>query len=232
VKRTALALPRLLDLGCKQGGASWGYHLAGFEVVGVDIEPQPLYPFEFHQGDMLTWPLDGFDVIAASPPCEFATQMNASHRNKGGTITDTRVNLLTPMLTRLRTSGRPYVVENVVGAGRYMQATLQLHGGMFGLGVHRPRLFECSELILAPPAPMTKRPVGVYGTRPARGNWTRQNGNMNGNRSEFRVAHSIDEARELMGMPWADWDGCRKAVPPAYTEYIGRQLIDVLEVAA
>ena len=220
--------PRLVDLGCKQGGASWGYHLAGFEVVGVDIEPQPLYPFEFHQGDMLTFPLDGFDVIAASPPCEFATTMNVRWRKRGGTIADTHVNLLTPVLSRLRASGLPYVVENVVGAGRYMRATLLLHGGMFGLGVHRPRLFESSELILAPQARQTVKPVGVYGDHPQNHYSTRQNGDMKGKRSEFRRARSIDEARELMGMPWADWDGCRKAIPPAYTEHIGRQLIAVI----
>ena len=222
--------PRLLDLGCKQGGASWGYHLAGFDVTGVDIEPQPLYPFEFHQGDMLTYPLDGFDVIAASPPCEFATTMNVRWRKRGGTIADAHVNLLTPTLARLRASGLPYVVENVLGAGQYMRATLLLHGGMFGLGVHRPRLFESNLLILAPRAPMTHKPVGVYGGHPQRHNSTRLNGNMKGKRSEFRRAASIDEARELMGMPWADWDGCRKAVPPAYTKFIGAALLDHLAV--
>jgi hypothetical protein len=85
------ARPRLLDLGCRAGGASMGYYLAGFDVVGVDIEDQPNYPFEFHRGDFLTWPLDGFDAIHASPPCQFATQMSARWRKVGGTVTDGNV---------------------------------------------------------------------------------------------------------------------------------------------
>ena len=100
------------------------------------------------------------------------------------------------------------------------------------IGVHRPRLFESSELILAPRAAMTSKSVGVYGDHPQNHYSTRQNGDMKGKRSEFRRARSIDEARELMGMPWADWDGCRKAIPPAYTEHIGRQLLAAIEAAA
>ncbi len=191
--------PRLLDLFCGAGGAAMGYSRAGFDVTGVDIEPQPHYPFEFLQHDAMELLNDLADygpqfvledaygpiaAIHASPPCEFATTMNVRWRNRGNTIADQHVNLLTPTVAVLRQLGLPYIVENVIGAGQYFRPTLLLHGGMFGLGVHRPRLFECSELILA----------------------------------------------ELMGMPWADWDGCRKAIPPAYTEHIGRQLIDALAV--
>ena len=228
-------MPRLLDLFCGAGGAAMGYSRAGFDVVGVDSKPQPLYPFEFHQADamdVLDDPPPGFHVIHASPPCEFATTMNVRWRKRGGTLADEHVNLLTPTVTILRTLGVPYVVENVVGAGRYFSPTLLLHGGMFGLGVHRPRLFESSELILAPKSAATVKPVGVYGDHPQHHYSTRQNGDMKGRRSEFRRARTIDEARELMGMPWADWEGCRKAIPPAYTEHIGHALMAALSQAA
>jgi DNA (cytosine-5)-methyltransferase 1 len=214
-----------------------GYHRAGFDVVGVDIVDQPSYPFEFHRADAMRilqgliegelfyprWLNRPPDVIHASPPCQFKTQMAAAHRSRGF---DHRPNLLTPTRELLRKLGKPYVLENVPGARKYMTPTLVLHGGMFGLGVHRPRVFECSELILAPRTRMTRKPIGVYGDRPHGKFSTRLNGDMSGKRSEFRVARTLEEARELMGMPWADWHGCKEAVPPAYTEFIGHQLIE------
>ena len=231
--------PLLLDLFCCQGGAAKGYADAGFDVVGVDIEPQPRYPFTFLEYDALlvlqglasdgefSWlRLQDFAAIHASPPCQFRTQMAAAHRSRGF---DSRPDLLTPTRTALRSLGKPYVVENVPGAKSKMSATLALHGGMFGLGVHRPRLFESNILILAPRTPVTGKPVGVYGERPAKNYSTRLNGNMSGKRSEFRIARSLEEARELMGMPWADWHGCKEAVPPAYTRHIGAALLAAIE---
>src|SRR6476660_7498674 len=106
--------PRLLDLFCGAGGAAMGYHRAGFEVAGVDIKPQPHYPFEFHQADAMTYPLDGFDVIHASPPCQAFTQMSARWRGKGGKA-DSHEDLLTPILEKLASNRVPYIVENVVG---------------------------------------------------------------------------------------------------------------------
>jgi DNA (cytosine-5)-methyltransferase 1 len=225
--------PRLLDLFCGAGGAAMGYHRAGFDVTGVDISPQPHYPFEFHQADALeilselarkSWTLPGPmpDAIHASPPCQFKTQMAASHRSRGF---DHRPDILTPVRALIRELAIPWVIENVPGARDMMQATLQLHGGMFGLGVHRPRLFESNVLILAPRSPLTKEPVGVYGDRPVKNRSTRLNGNMTGTRSEFRLARSLAEAQQVMGMDWGDWNGVREAIPPAYTEYIGRQLM-------
>jgi DNA (cytosine-5)-methyltransferase 1 len=207
-----------------------GYHRAGFDVVGVDIAPQPLYPFEFHQADALTFPLDGFDAIHASPPCQIFTQMNGAHRarhvlGQGRPVLD----LLTPMLARLRELSVPWVIENVTNAGRAVGgATLQLHGGMFGLKVHRPRVFWSNYLILAPSGPIVRQPVGVWGDRPQVKRRTRLNGDQSGKRSVMWQAQSVEEAREAMGMPWADWHGCKEAIPPAYTEHIGGQLMDVL----
>lgn len=227
--------PRLLDLFCCQGGAATGYDRAGFDVLGVDKEPQPNYPFAFVRADALEvldgWDLSRFDAIHASPPCQFFTQMRASWRAQG--VNDGYTDLLTPTLARLRSLDVPWVVENVVGAGRAMRATLALHGGMFGLGIHRPRLFESNVLMLAPRAPLTRDPIGVYdkGPRIVTHYRTRLNGNGKG-RSEMRIARTLEEARELMGMPWTDWHGCKEAVPPAYTEFIGHQLLDALTIPA
>jgi DNA (cytosine-5)-methyltransferase 1 len=231
--------PRLLDLCCCQGGGATGYDLAGFDVTGVDREPQPLYPFRFVQADVLDvldhWDLSAFDAIHASPPCQFFTQMNGAHRarhvlGQGRPVVD----LLTPTLARLRRLSVPWVVENVVGAGRAVGGvTLRLHGGMFGLPIYRPRVFWSNVLILSPTGPIVRQPVGVWGDRPQVKRRTRLNGDQRGKRSIMWQAQSVEEAREAMGMPWADWHGCKEAIPPAYTEFIGAQLIEyVAERAA
>src|SRR5687768_2363229 len=143
-----------------------GYHLAGFEVVGVDINPQPNYPFEFHQADALTFPLDGFDAIHASPPCQAFTSTSNRWRGNGGAA-DQHPDLIAPMRERLEQWGGPWVMENVVGAARAMRTTLLLSGGMFGLGVHRPRLFESNVLLLSPgPGTRGINQIGVYGKSP------------------------------------------------------------------
>lgn len=227
--------PRLLDLFCGAGGAAMGYYRAGFDVLGVDVVSQPHYPFAFVQADALAY-FDahgrGFDAYHASPPCQRFTQMSARWRGNGGK-TDQHLDLLTPTLARYRELRAPWVVENVPGAKRAMRATLRLHGGMFGLGVHRPRLFESNTVILAPEEPFVLEPVGVYGERPdGRRLWTRQNGNMKGKRSIMRAAKSVEQARAVMGMDWADWHGVKEAIPPAYTEHIGRQLIAALALEA
>jgi DNA (cytosine-5)-methyltransferase 1 len=229
---------RLVDLFCGAGGAAMGYHRAGFEVVGVDIAPQPHYPFEFIQTDALSFvgyfweerdqTARKFDAIHASPPCQAYTQMSAKHRGKGGKA-DSWPDLIGPTRELLQTTGLPYVIENVVGARKKMEPTLLLHGGMFNLGVHRPRLFECSFLVLSNPARMTLEPIGVYGNAPdSRALYYRKrnNGNMKG-QSVIRCARRLEEASEAMGIDWMTWDEIKEAIPPAYTEYIGRQLMEV-----
>jgi len=207
--------PRLLDLFCGAGGAAMGYQRAGFYVVGVDIAPQPDYcGDEFHQADAMTWPLDGFDAIHASPPCQAYSTMGNRSRLPAP-------DLLPPTLERLGRVTVPWIVENVAGAKRLMPNAFVLSGGMFGLGVHRPRYFASNCLILVP---VRHRPppggVGVYG-RAADGRrlWQRQS---NGT---YRAPRSLEEAQTAMGMDWADWHGTKEAIPPAYTEWIGHQLI-------
>lgn len=228
--------PRILDLFCGAGGAAVGYHRAGFEVVGVDIKPQPHYPFEFVQGDALEFMealregygpdlLSDFDAIHASPPCQAFTQMSARWRGKG-TKADGHKDLLTPTLELLRGREMPWVVENVVGAKHMMSPSVVLHGGMFGLGVHRPRLFESNVLIMVARSAQCVGPIGVYGTKPD-GRTTyryRNNGNMKG-KSLIRAAKSIEEASDAMGIDWMTWQEIRGAIPPAYTEHIGAFLL-------
>jgi DNA (cytosine-5)-methyltransferase 1 len=147
--------------------------------------------------------------------------MSNRHRGKGGKVDD-HLDLLTPTLARLRRLSVPWIVENVPPAKRVMHVTLTLHGGMFpGLGVHRPRIFESNVLILAPQARPVQNPLGVYGKHhDGRRLFDRADGTIQ------RAPKSLAEAREAMGMPWASWHGCKEAIPPAYTEFIGAQLLD------
>lgn len=219
-RERGMSRPRLLDLFCGAGGAAMGYHRAGFDVVGVDVEPQPCFPFTFVQADALEClaafgPM--FDAIHASPPCQFFTTLSARWRGKG-TVADSRIDLLTPTLALIREMDVPWVVENVTGAASAMRTTLLLHGGMFGLRVHRPRLFESNVMILVSPAARTWRPVGVYGR-------THDGRYLSSRNREQKCAGSLTEAHDAMGMDWADWHGTKEAIPPAYTEFIGHQLL-------
>lgn len=114
--------------------------------MGVDINPQPNYPYEFHQGDATTWPLDEFDAIHASPPCQAYTTMNNRHGSSSPP-------LIADIRARLVATGLPWVMENVAGALAHMRSPIELTGEMFGLRVHRPRLFESNVMLLAPARP-------------------------------------------------------------------------------
>ena len=163
-----------------------GYSRAGFDVVGVDIEPQPHYPFEVSSGGCARVPsryaVDHMETSRAlrRHPCVATVSgihatMSAKHRGKGG-LADQRLDLLTPTLELLRPMDIPWVVENVQGSVPPLRPTLKLHGGMFDLGVHRPRLFESNVMLLAPRMPECREPVGVYGNAPdSRALWVRKN---------------------------------------------------------
>jgi len=196
-----------------------GYHRAGFDVVGVDVNPQPNFPFEFHQADAMTYPLEGFDAIHASPPCQAFTTMSNRHRGKGGKADD-HPELIGQIRERLEATGRPWVIENVVGARREMRDTITLHGGMFGLGVHRPRLFESNVLLMLTAGPAVVDPIGVYGDHhDGRLLFKRADG------SEQHAARSLSAARVAMGIDWMEWRELAESIPPAFTQFIGEQLI-------
>ena len=202
--------PRLLDLFCGAGGAAMGYHRAGFDVTGVDISPQPRYPFKFIQADAMTFPLDGFDLIHASPPCQLYSTSAQPGRKLAG-----HPDLLGPVRDRLKASGRPYVIENVVGAP--MPTAILLCGVTFGLPLVRHRLFECShELGLAPslcPQRSRLRATAHPGCYPyGHGNW---HANWN---------HIV----RPRVWPWMTADESGQAIPPAYTEWIGACFLDII----
>ena len=214
--------PRLLDLFCGAGGAAVGYHRAGFDVVGVDIHPQPNYPFEFVQDDALTVSGDwqDFDAIHASPPCQAHTGMSNRWRGHGGKA-DSHRDLIPATREMLADTGLPYVIENVPGARSSLQSPVVLTGEMFGLGVHRPRLFESNCQLLVPPkSPANRESIGVYGkAHDGRLLWRRKDG------TEQHAASSLEQAREAMGIDWMEWRELAESIPPAYTELIGQQLM-------
>lgn len=218
-----MSKPRLLDLFCGAGGAAVGYARAGFEVVGVDIANQPHYPFEFHQADALTFPLEGFDAIHASPPCQRWIGWQNIGRARGG-VNDWP-DLLTPLRRRVRATGLPYVIEN--GPNTPMVEPLTLCGSTFSLGVRRHRKFESSVLLMHPGrCRHTGDEVGVYGKLDGRRLFTRKDG------TELHNPPSLEAAQVAMGIDWMTWDELREAIPPAFTEWIGTQLLAALEAAA
>lgn len=203
--------PVLLDLFCCAGGAAMGYHRAGFDVVGVDIEPQPRYPFDFIRADAMTFPLDGFDVIHASPPCQdYSKAMRHFTSGYDRLIDDVRM--------RVSATGLPWVIENVAGAPLPAQDTLdgahgvELCGTMFGLPLWWHRLFGTS-IPVAPPRGCD------HSVQP-----------MNPHRDSRPGGRTNEQAwREAKGVPWIGRREGREAIPPAYTEYIGRQLLAAIE---
>ena len=201
---------RLLDLFCCQGGAGVGYARAGFDVVGVDLLPQPRYPFDFMQLDALEYLRRfgaSFDVIHASPPCQrYTTGGRVSNRAD-------RPDLIGPVRRLLVELGRPWIIENVPGAP--MRADALLCGSMFGLPLRRHRLFESSEpLPLTPPCDHSGRIVGVYGHPHGKaGAWPGM------------LPSTLETWSEAMGVDWMDSKGLAEAIPPAYTEYLGRAIL-------
>jgi len=204
---------RALDLFCCAGGASMGLYRAGFEVVGVDIEPQRHYPFEFRQADALTFPLDGFDFIWASPPCQAYTKAQRLQKRE-------HPDLIAPIRKRLEASGKPWVIENVPGAPLNPFRSFMLCGSMFpSLRVYRHRWFETNFRVNVPHHP-AHTAVQVKMGRPVRqGDFIQVVGNFSG------VAY----AREAMGIEWMTRDELREAIPPAYAEFIGRAAIARME---
>jgi DNA (cytosine-5)-methyltransferase 1 len=225
-----MSRPLLLDLFCGAGGAAMGYHRAGFDVVGVDIKPQPHYPFEFVQDDALDVArMLGDDIglgwcdpdaIHASPPCQAFTDLKDMHNAKR------HADLLTPTRTLLQGLGLSYVIENVEGAP--MQPTVILCGSSFGLGsegarLQRHRMFETSFPMMAPPCVhgIASRVIGVYGGH-----------GRDRRRTVNTQDYSTQARREAMGIDWMTGAELSQAIPPAYTEFIGSQLIEHLERVA
>jgi len=191
-----------------------GYHRAGFEVVGVDLHPQSHYPFEFHQGDALTFPLEGFDAIHASPPCQDYSKA-LRHFATG------YPRLIEDVLSMVQ--GRNWVIENVPGAPLWTSDTLWgdhgvlLCGSMFGLRVRRHRLFQTSFPlpVYSLPCDHRKAPLNPY--------------NASSRKRDGIESHAMDHYARAMGIEWVKGRQIGEGIPPAYTQWIGERLLAELE---
>lgn len=227
--------PLCLDLYCKAGGTSKGYQQAGFYVVGVDIEPQPHYiGDDFLQADALevlrilvgggciigqsgrVYYLADFDLIAASPPCQAysISKNNGCHKDAPELIEPTRELLVA--------SGKPYVIENVAGAP--LLNPIQVCGASFGLGasgfdLNRHRYFESNMMLLSMLCQHKRgKTIGVYG-----------NGTNSYHLEKFGRCITVAEIREAMGIDWMTRAELSQAIPPAYTHFIGQQIIELIK---
>lgn len=218
----------MLDLFCGAGGAAVGYYRAGFdEIVGVDIHSQPHYPFTFVQADAMTYPLEGFDAIHASPPCQAYSVGSARWRKNGSR---TYPDLLAATRERVRQSGSPYIIENVEGARRLMIEPFRLCGQTFGIGVVRHRLFEANWLCLTPvhvpcAGAVQRDLVSVTGHGPPGRHYRAVTVAGHGGNSR---SFSLQSWKDAMGIDWMTRDELTQAIPPAYTEFIGKRLLEQL----
>lgn len=214
-----------LDLFCGAGGAAVGYHRAGFEVCGVDNKIQKHYPFNFYQYDaidfldMLIWGVDmfsvcgfehNFDFIHASPPCQgYSWSVRPENKIRFP-------KLIRILRDRLQATGLPYVIENVYGARKHMIRPVLLCGTMFGLNTRRHRLFEIHPdlFFLTPHCNHPRRTVHITGSQKFKGSalpdW------------------SLDERKSAIGIDWMTDREIAEAIPPAFTEFIGRHVLDFI----
>lgn len=200
-----------LDLFCGAGGAAEGYSQAGFTLTGVDVVPQPHYPFEFVLGDALTLPirfLRRFDLVHASPPCPRYSAMTDCRPGEAGLHPD----LILAVRNRLTKAGVPYVIENVIEAP--LLNPVFLCGRMFGLRLYRHRLFETSW-------PLRQRAHRIHDMPASKaGHWEPGTVmSVAGNFSPMSVA------KKAMGITWMTRDELRDAIPPAYTRWIGGEYV-------
>jgi DNA (cytosine-5)-methyltransferase 1 len=243
--------PRLLDLFCGAGGAAMGYHRAGFDVVGVDINPQPNYPFEFHQADAtamcqdvlngcwhelsfnsalpgrLAACLGHFDAIHASPPCQAYSALRAMPNAEDAP----RTHRADPCPAQAL---GPAVRHRERRVGAPMENAVTICGAALGLGtadhdLARHRLFECSfPVMVSPCAHGTRKVLGIYGDHAKDSRRPRRTGE-----GQFTRPDSLRLGSEAMGIDWMTWKGeLRQAIPPAYTEHIGGYLMSALTAKA
>lgn len=218
---------RLLDLFCCGGGAARGYSDAGFDVTGIDIEPQPRYPFKFIQADALDY-LQAYgheyDVVHASPPCQGYSKCQFIVSTQGKTYPL----LIEPTIAALRLLGKPWVVENVPGSGL---DSLVLCGSMFGLPIQRHRHFASSFSIVAPGiCQHSTDDLGIYANKITRLG-TKGTAYVAGSgRTHYRPKSAPFSAGcDAMGIDWMNRYELSQAIPPAYTYYIGKRMIQHLQ---
>lgn len=214
---------RILDLFCGGGGAAEGYERAGWDVIGVDIDPQPSYPYPFMQANVMrssleTWARNlGIDAIHASPPCQPYSKAVSSRSSKwNDTKGKDEPALIEPLRDLLIATELPYVIENVPSAPL---DGIILCGSMFGLDIPRHRIFESNVPMTAPEHPNCR---GIAKAAAERRGWEYRDMSVTG---KGRHAGWGERAAELLDIrhPMRQHD-LKEAIPPAYTEWIGAQL--------
>jgi DNA (cytosine-5)-methyltransferase 1 len=221
--------PRLLDLFCGAGGAAVGYHRAGFDVVGVDIQPQPNYPYRMSVRDALeVAECYTVDAIHASPPCQAFT----AYRRNG--LVGEYPDLIQPTRELLQATGLPYVIENVVGAP--LHDPVLICGSMFdpAMDIQRHRLFETNWPLEPLMWPCRHKLTGV--DRFPGGRSVARTGKSTGLvRGTIEIGSwdiPLARQQEAMGIDWMTLEELSEAIPPAYTEFIGAQLLAAIGAAA
>ena len=211
---------KLLDLFCGAGGAAMGYSRAGFDdITGVDIKPQPHYPFKFIQADAMTFDLSGYDAIHASPPCQFVSKaVKKVNRTK-------RTNLIPPVRERLRLSRVPYVIENV--KPEVLESAIRLCGSYFGLPIQRHRYFESSLFLQGVQCSHTEYPR-KYPPAWNRTTNLRVLSISGGYQTRKDIGEDfLSQHKQAMGIDWEiSYNELSEAIPPVYTEFIGVQIIE------
>jgi DNA (cytosine-5)-methyltransferase 1 len=212
--------PKALDLFSCAGGAGMGLHQAGYNVIGVDIRPQPRYPFHFIQDDAMAWlsgerePLNSFDLIWASPPCQrYSESTPPAYKSS-------HPDLLPVVAEILRAQSVPYIIENVEGAAPLLRSPIMLCGSMFGLDIWRHRYFEIGNtdvLFLTSPCDHSFVPVLITGQGQRI---------VNGKR---RQRAGITELRRAAGIDWMTRAEITEAIPPAYSRFLGERVRESVE---
>jgi DNA (cytosine-5)-methyltransferase 1 len=246
---------KLLDLFCCAGGAAVGYYRAfnqECEILGIDKDAHPDYPFDFWRMDALEvltfflnghtlitidknrkrkeWNLSSFDFIHASPPCQFGTAAQYLGIARNGNYPE-HENLIPKTRELILKTGKPYVIENVAGSRKHLHHPVMLCGLSFGLKVYRHRYFETSPFILVPPH------IRHKDTTPSAGNGKSPKGFISvcgtGGVKGMTAGEILDYWRFAMGIDWmTDRHEIAEAIPPAYTEYIGRRMLELLPTPA
>lgn len=222
----------MIDLYCCAGGAAMGYHQAGFdEIIGVDIVDRPNYPFEFVKLDALeflrTADLSDVSFIHASPPCQCYSKL----KHLSGNVEkweETHVDLVAPTREALIKTGKPFVIENVEGSP--LINPIKLYGSQFpNLYTQRPRLFESNISLKEPVNPKVKHKTGKLGYGPAEDGFITVAG-IRPQRGMNEVQTKLYYGFALGGIDWMSLEELTQAIPPAYTEFIGKQIIEYLDI--
>jgi site-specific DNA-cytosine methylase len=216
----------LLDLFCGGGGACWGYQQAGWEVVGVDHKPRPNYPGKFIQADAVEY-LQAcaaeYDAIHASPPCQAYSHGVKSRNSKWVRHKGKDESMMIGVVRSiLQETARPWIIENVRGSRTELNACLLLCGSMFGLPIKRHRLFESSFMLMAPHHPECQGLAKHYA---AQRGWDHRDMTVTG---KGRKSGTLERWKEIMGIvhPISQSE-IVNSIPPAFTEWIGKQVLSV-----